>query len=257
MDHLFAWYELMTTDLDGAAAFYGPVVGWQAAKAPMAPPGMDYRLIGPAGAPPSAGVMLLPDGAKAMGVPPNWLGYVATPDAAASLAKAVALGASVAVPVTEIPNVCHFACIIDPQGAALGLMQPISPPPDAKPGYAAPGRFAWHEHYTDDLEKALAFYGALFGWVKRDAIDMGPMGTYQFYGTAEQVLGGMMTRQPPVPVCCWNYYANVPDIDAAVAAINAGGGMVLFGPNQVPGGGWVVNARDPQGAVFALVGGRA
>jgi hypothetical protein len=256
MDHLFAWYELMTTDLDGAAAFYAQVTGWQAKASPMAPPGMDYRLFAPANAMPSAGMMELPAGAKAMGVPPNWLGYVATPDAAASLAKAVALGGAVAVPVTEIPNVCHFACFTDPQGAAIGLMQPINPPPDMKPDYAANGRFAWHELYVDDVPAALAFYGALFGWVERNAMDMGPMGTYQFYGTAEQVLGGIMTRQPQVPVCCWNYYSNVADIDAAVAAINAGGGLVLFGPQQVPGGGWIVNARDPQGAVFALVGGR-
>ena len=35
-----------------------------------------------------------------------------------------------------------------------------------------------------------------------------------------------------------------------------GGGKILHGPSQVPGGGWIVQASDPQGASFALVGSR-
>jgi uncharacterized protein len=32
------------------------------------------------------------------------------------------------------------------------------------------------------------------------------------------------------------------------------GGKVLNGPHQVPGGSWIVQCLDPQGAMFALVG---
>jgi hypothetical protein len=28
----------------------------------------------------------------------------------------------------------------------------------------------------------------------------------------------------------------------------------LNGPVQVPGGGWIINGQDPQGAMFSLVG---
>jgi hypothetical protein len=45
----------------------------------------------------------------------------------------------------------------------------------------------------------------------------------------------------------------VDGIDAAVERINANGGKVLMGPHQVPGGSWIVQALDPQGAHFALV----
>ena len=31
-----------------------------------------------------------------------------------------------------------------------------------------------------------------------------------------------------------------------------GGGQITNGPLQVPGGGWIVHAVDPQGAHFAL-----
>ena len=42
----FVWYELMTTDPDGARAFYGKVVGWQiTAQADPQAGGVDYRHI--------------------------------------------------------------------------------------------------------------------------------------------------------------------------------------------------------------------
>jgi predicted enzyme related to lactoylglutathione lyase len=36
--------------------------------------------------------------------------------------------------------------------------------------------------------------------------------------------------------------------------VKAGGGQVLKGPMEVPGGEWIINGMDPQGAPFSLVG---
>ena len=44
------------------------------------------------------------------------------------------------------------------------------------------------------------------------------------------------------------------DIDAAADRVTAGGGTILNGPMEVPGGAWIIQASDPQGAMFALVG---
>ena len=44
----------------------------------------------------------------------------------------------------------------------------------------------------------------------------------------------------------------MPDINAATERIKAAGGTILFGPTEVPGGDWIVNAMDPQGAAFSL-----
>jgi len=35
--------------------------------------------------------------------------------------------------------------------------------------------------------------------------------------------------------------------------IKAGGGTIMMGPHQVPGGQWIVQCKDPQDAYFALV----
>ena len=38
--------------------------------------------------------------------------------------------------------------------------------------------------------------------------------------------------------------------------ISDNGGKVMHGPHEVPGGAFIVQAVDPQGAMFALVGPR-
>jgi len=63
----------------------------------------------------------------------------------------------------------------------------------------------------------------------------------------------MMTKPPQVPMPNWGYYINVAAIDAAASRVAAGGGKVVNGPMEVPGGQWVLQAKDPQGAHFALV----
>lgn len=250
----FVWYELATTDPAGAAAFYAQVIGWQAAPAPGAPADKPYELFALPGQMPAAGMLALPEAARARGVEPHWLGYVGVPELDAWLARARSLGAQVVLPATEVPGMLRFAVIRDPQGAPIGLLQPLDPPPDARPDYAAMGRPAWHEHYAEDLDAALAFYAALFGWRVGESLEMGAMGRYQFYQAGETVLGGMMRRPPHIARPRWNYYVNVPGIEAAVGACLGAGGAVLHGPVEVPGGQWVVNARDLQGAEFALVG---
>jgi uncharacterized protein len=62
-----------------------------------------------------------------------------------------------------------------------------------------------------------------------------------------------MTKMPDTPAPFWLYYFNVDAIDAAAGRAKDAGGKVLMGPHQVPGGGWIVQCFDPQGAMFAMV----
>jgi predicted enzyme related to lactoylglutathione lyase len=248
----FVWYELMTTDIAAAEAFYTRVVGWGAETSPLAPPGMEYRLLTAAGFP-SAGLMALPPRTREAGARPGWLGHVGVADLDAKLAQAERLGATICVPATDLPKIGRFACIQDPQGAMLGLFSPeCSEPPQAPPP-GTPGRIGWHELYATNWQEAFAFYSAMFGWQKADALDMGAMGTYQLFSHAGQVVGGMMDKPATLPKPAWQYYVNVAEIDGTAARIAEGGGKVLMGPHQVPGGSWIVQAEDPQGGAFAVV----
>ncbi|MBV9996587.1 MAG: VOC family protein [Caulobacteraceae bacterium] len=248
----FVWYELITTDTAGAKAFYSSVVGWMAEDVPM--PGMTYTLM-KAKDRQVAGVMLIPAEAKAMGAPPSWTGYVAVDDVDASADQVKRLGGAVHHGPMDIPGVGRFAIAADPQGAVIALFKPL--PSDAAEGPAdrgTPGHVGWHELFTSDLEAGFAFYREMFGWRKDEAIPMGDMGAYQLFANGDQVLGGMMRRPPQAPVSAWNYYFQVGDIDAAASRVKAAGGQVLNGPMEVPGGDWVLQGQDPQGAMFALVG---
>ena len=73
----FVWYELMTTDMEAAKAFYADVVGWGTQDASM--PGMAYTLFTAGGASVS-GLMDLPEDARKLGLRPSWIGYVGVND---------------------------------------------------------------------------------------------------------------------------------------------------------------------------------
>ena len=248
----FVWYELMTTDAPAATAFYQQVVGWQAADAGM--PGMNYTLLS-AGEGQIGGLMALPADALATGARPGWIGYIAAADVDAQAARLQQAGGAVKRPPDDIPNVGRFAMVADPQGAVFCLFKGQSSQAPPPPASGTAGTIGWHELYANDLDSAWSFYSGLFGWVKDEAIEMGAMGTYQLFAAnaGGPAIGGMMTRPPDVPQPCWLYYVNVPAIDAAVERIKAAGGQVLNGPMEVPGGSWIVQGLDPQGAVFALV----
>jgi hypothetical protein len=249
----FLWYELLTTDVAAARAFYSQVVGWQATDAKM--PGMEYWLFDISNRH-VAGLMNLPEESRKMGTPPIWLGYVGVADVDAAAAKATSSGGKVYLAPNDIPNVGRFAVFADPGGAALGLFAPANPEQDQPPSMEERGNVGWHELYAADLDAALGFYGGLFGWQKKEAMDMGEMGVYQTFGTADTALGGIMTKPPMIPVAYWNYYFRVGSIDEAAERVKAAGGQIVHGPQEVPDGDIIVMGVDPQGAGFSLVGSR-
>jgi hypothetical protein len=244
----FVWYDQMSNDLPGAEAFYAKVVGWT-----LAPNTMNqqrYTLL-KAGETMVGGLMPIPADAK--GARPAWMGYIAVDDVKAYADKVRAAGGAIHREPTAIPNVGTFAVAADPQGAGFLLFKGNEGDyaPEADP--AKPGCIGWHELHGGDSESAFAFYSGLFGWTKGDAMDMGPMGRYQIFTTKGRQAGGMMKKMAQEPMAHWVYYINVEAIDAAAERVKSAGGQVINGPMEVPGGSWIVNGLDPQGAMFALV----
>ena len=78
------------------------------------------------------------------------------------------------------------------------------------------------------------------------------MGIYQTFAVDGVSTGGMMNKMPGMPTAFWGYYFNVDGLDAAVERVTANGGQISNGPMEVPGGQWIVNCVDPQGAHFSL-----
>jgi predicted enzyme related to lactoylglutathione lyase len=243
----FVWYELMTSDANAAEKFYSDVVGWNMKDAGL--PSQRYTLAH-AGDLGVAGLMPIPQ--EAAGARPGWIGYIAVDDVDAYARRVKDKGGAIHREPADIPGVGRFAIVADPQGIMFALFKGASAMrPPIKPG--TPGHGGWHELHALDGVKAYGFYSDMFGWTKDQAMDMGPVGVYQLFAIDGVAVGGMMTKMPSTPSPFWLYYFNVPEIRAGEARVKAAGGQIINGPTEVPGGSWIVQCLDPQGAMFALV----
>jgi predicted enzyme related to lactoylglutathione lyase len=244
----FGWYELMTSDPKAAGKFYSDVVGWTTHEMPS-PDGSSYTTfnIGEVG---MAGMLSIPGHTA-------WIGYISVADVDAHIEKIVEAGGKLWRPATDIPGMLRFAVMSDPQGAAIVVFTPNpAMPSPQRPQPPALGSISWHELYTTDLDAGFDFYQKMFGWTKLSDMDMGPMGLYRLFDEGDHKPmgdGGMMLKGPHMPVASWGFYFQVDAISAAIKRIEAGGGKVVNGPMQVPGGGWIVQGQDPLGAMFSLV----
>jgi predicted enzyme related to lactoylglutathione lyase len=108
----FGWFELMTTDVDGAKKFYADLFTWTTEDMPME--NMDYTVIKVEGDQ-VAGMMPLPTDSGEM--PPTWGIYITVNDVDATINKAKELGGKILVEPRDIPDVGRFCVIQDPQGA--------------------------------------------------------------------------------------------------------------------------------------------
>jgi len=251
----FLWYELLTTDLDAAAAFYETLVGWKVEGSGQ--PGMDYRLLSSNGVH-VGGMMALPEGAVAMGQRPGWFGYIAVEDVDATVTRITAAGGALHMPAWDIPNVGRLAMVADPQGVVFYVMRgSVEGGVSTSFSPNEVGHCSWNELTTTDPAAAFAFYGSLFGWAKGDAMPMGEMGDYQFLTHGGRTIGATMQRQADGPPATWTFYFQVADIDAATKRAREAGAQILHGPAEVPGGEFIILGADPQGAMFALVGKRS
>lgn len=249
------WYELMTPDADGSKAFYDAVVGWNI----QTTHGEDkaYGFINNADGGMTGGVLHLDAEMQKHGARPCWLGYIGVDDVDASVAAIEAAGGRVLMPARDIEMAGRIALAADPNGAPFYVMTPTPPPGGGEStafSTTLVGRCGWNELLGADQQAALDFYTGLFGWSLPEPMDMGPMGKYQFVAHDGVTMGAIMRKPDQAPVSAWNHYFRVADINAAKAAVEAGGGTVRVGPMEVPGGDWIIQGVDPQGAYFALVG---
>lgn len=246
------WYELLTTDAEGAKAFYEAVVpGWRVG-APSADH-QGYREINIAHGGHAGGMMPLNEQMLSNGARPVWLGYVGVDDVDASVAEVEAKGGQVRLPAFDIPNVGRIAMVTDPQGNPFYLMRGAIEAASDAFSTSAEGHVNWNELTTSDPTAAQTFYGELFGWTSDEFMPMGELGEYRFLAHHGETIGAVSPCMQGAPAG-WRYYIRVPSISAAADAVKAGGGQVMMGPHEVPGGDHIIIGQDPHGAEFALVG---
>ncbi|MCK6506524.1 VOC family protein [Myxococcota bacterium] len=238
------WLDLATSDVDAAVAFYRALFGWTCDE-PAAQFG-GYRTFRKDGAA-VAGLMKVQDPAQ----PVAWSIWLATDDARATLAAALAAGATPVFGPDAVGDLGVMAMFVDPTGAATGLWQPGTHRGVEATGWGTP---AWYELSTRDYAAAGAFYRDLFDLPVEVVEDAAPL-RYSRLGRGDQARAGLMDAAAFLPdgvPSHWAVYFAVPDVDAACARVLALGGHVVVPAADTPWGP-MATVMDPQGGHFKLM----
>jgi len=116
------------------------------------------------------------------------------------------------------------------------------------------GTFGWNELMTSDVEAAKAFYAKVAGWTYQDMPFGGGAYTLAFVEGNPVPVAGMMPCAADQPGANdWFAYINVDDIDAAIEAVTAGGGMVMREPFEIESTGWIAIVMDSARTAIGLL----
>ena len=260
-----SWVDTNHPDAEAILPFYGELFGWQFEDVMPEDAGGSYHMARIRGRDVAA-IGGIPDGGPPMAL---WNTYIWVTSADDAAAKAREAGGTVLAEPFDVMTAGRMAVLADPEGAVFNVWE-------ARDNQGAEvvnehGALNFNGLATRDVERAKAFYGALFGWELLDLGGSGLMWTLPGYGDhleenspglKEQVasMGGpdgfidvvaMVNpiaegdEHPPH----WSVTFGVDDADAVAAKATELGGEIVAGPLDVP---WVrmVVIKDPQGAVF-------
>lgn len=221
-----SWVDLSTSDVKGAARFYGELLGWQVVE-----PGI-FTLRGKqvAGLGP----------VQEEGRPAVWTTYIASDDAEETARRAAAAGGQ----VLDAGRI-----ISDVGGAVFGVWEHRGAELANEPG-----TLCWTELATRDVSGAARFYREVFGW---EAVtrDMGGGVEYtelQLGGRTVAGMSDMADRFPPEVPAHWGVCFAVADCDEAVDRAKELGASVAAPPMTMEPGRFSVLV-DPQGATFSII----
>lgn len=117
------------------------------------------------------------------------------------------------------------------------------PQPDGTP--------TWIDLGIPNLDRAMEFYHALFGW----EYDVGPeeFGRYTTCKLDGRPVAALMPHTDPAATAFWwNMYLATADCDRTVARVDKAGGTVIDAPTDILDQGRMAIVRDPVGAQFGL-----
>src|SRR3954463_1444564 len=255
------WVDTEQPDLEAATVFYAGLFGWTLTD--VVPPGAgDSYVVATLEGEDVAAL------APAIGGrPAAWNTYVAVEDTDRAAAAVESLGGRVGLPPADAGPGGRWALCADPFGAEFRLWQ-------ARRRLGAqlvnaPGSWNFSDLHTPDRDRALAFYGSLFGWVTTELPGgAGTMLQVPGYGDhlAATVDPGIHERQAAAPPgfadvigglvvapgepARWTVTFGGPDRDDSAATAERLGATVLASADDA----WTRTARvrDPQGAEVTL-----
>ncbi len=196
--------------------------------------------------------------AELVHLPLQWMPHIQVADVAASVQRAVDLGGRALMHARDDAGHSQWAVLLDPNGAAFGII-PVVPVDPPSPDTATPaGRIAWLDLTVSDASATRDFYREAIGWPVQD-VEMkdgdARYADYNMLGNDGTPAAGIChargpnTGLPPV----WMIYLPVGDLDESVRRVEEEGGNVLKTMRDGDGNYVYAAVQDPVGACFALV----
>ena len=180
------------------------------------------------------------------GTAPYMTMYAQTPDIKASFDRAVALGAEVLIPVSDVPGIVTLCLLRDPQGNPFGMVTP-GEGPGVSSGDGVP--VDWFEIIGPDPKALRDFYVELFGWERFGDDATGDYEYYQVHTGEGGLDGGIGSSPDGNPYL--TLYAAVDDLQKYLERAEALGGSTAMPPTEMANIAFA-QFRDPVGNLFGL-----
>lgn len=236
------WVDLATPDVDRASSFYGPLLGWEFQPG-EADDGYVMALRNGLAA---AGIGALPDSETS----PVWSTYFAVDDADATAEKIGGAGGKLVMEPSDVAQLGRMAFASDPTGAEFGIWQ-------AGQHFGAAvvnehGGLNWNELITNEPQRALDFYRAVFGHGTETATT--PSGReYSMLKVGQREVAGVIAPRDAAHKSEWTVYFAVAAAAEAASTADRSGGTIIYGPIDQPEVGSFVGLEDPMGARFTVI----
>ena len=240
----FAWFDLMTDNVDKAKTFYTELFNWKIQS--MSIGDQSYEMF-------AAGEAAVGGIGKAEHPSLNnmWLAYTTVDNLDNTIKYLKQNGGNVLVPEVSLPSIGRWVIATDAQGIVFAPFQSANnQTATEKMGYPL-GQFCWHELGTTDVAKATAFYTEAFGWEKGELNNCSGGGYYQVLQRNGQNFGGIGTFGPEVKPN-WRHYVAVANVDETAARCKQLGGKVIWEPMDIGEQGRIAVLNDTQGAEIAI-----
>lgn len=201
------------------------------------------------------------------GLPLQWMPHIQVADVAVSAARAAELGGRVLMHQKDPDGNSQWAVLLDPNGAAFGIIPVISAEAMPSVGASAPqgeagpvGRIAWLDLTVPNAEATRDFYTKVIGWTVHEVemedggeryVDYGMVG-----GDGDGAAGvcharGVNTGLPPV----WIIYMTVGDLAESLRRVEEEGGRVITSMQDEDGAYAYAVIQDPIGVYVGLMPG--
>ena len=200
-------------------------------------------------------------------LPLQWMPHIQVADVAASVGRALDLGGSQLMHAKDADGKSQWAVLLDPNGAAFGIIPVVSaeaiPPTDgaaSRDAAARVGRISWLDLTVPDASATRDFYRQVVDWSAQD-VEMedasGRYADYDLFGDDGNPVAGVCHARgvnlglPPI----WMIYLPVGDLAESLRRVREEGGEIIKATRGSDGEYADAVVQDPVGACLALVPG--